>query len=741
MGRLMFLLFFLALTVSSYAGIPMSSVTGVGKFKPLTDITCPSIPPPNTCTAVCPSGWKPDPTGTYSDPMKTGGVYACFPAGVDSINELYKACFYYAPCPVEPIAKKVDEIVAGAYGNELKEFFSKNTTLMDKIIAVATLTYPQDKSADLPPILNFFYSLINKYYDSLFKMFIFYFFPALMWTSALFGLSSLLERKIVINESWTHELASYVGQKFPDVKFHKILWLKMATAVGLFLIPVPTYSIQGKAVYTPAVVGLISYYLHAGNYVADKFAQEGVKSFISYTLQTALESYKYENTANEVAVYEAERKALGAENTLKACWAAFGKGTNFIVPDDELANIPIRNPYFYNKYGLSRKFCRDAEVEYKRAVMSYNVALARYRNSSQIARFLENHGVLQDIVEEAKNIKDLDIYTGKIFTTTDPKRKIVVSNAIVVATVQKLGWFSFPMVAFPTASLIYSEVETSKDLDKMLGTGGDTDPSWFAELLAIVSFPPGNWIFSSLKDLALESSKAFAQILAPLFGKFGLDKVFAGIGSLGALGVALAATYFMTKALLTMLPTLFIAIVFAIRILLWIAEIIKTVVLTPFVSLHFLIPNSGGRPWGFVRRALALGVQPVILLGGAIVAFIVAILTDYIFYKPAVYVMNMLGKVGYFDVIKGLPVWFDPAQVMSAGKYQISAGGWFIKTFIVAILFYLNELLKIYLVYKFLVNLPEQTLKMLKFDEESSTMVSHQVAEISEIIKKAGSPV
>ena len=101
----------------------------------------------------------------------------------------------------------------------------------------------------------------------------------------------------------------------------------------------------------------------------------------------------------------------------------------------------------------------------------------------------------------------------------------------------------------------------------------------------------------------------------------------------------------------------------------------------------------------------------------------------------------MLGKVGYFDIIKGLPVWLDPVQMASFGKLQISAGGWFIKTFVIAIIFYLNQLLKVYLVYKFLVNLPEQTLKMLKFDEESSTMVSHQVAEISEIIKKAGSPV
>jgi len=726
-----------------------------GKLGFLQDITCPPQPhisESEGCVAKCPAGYHVSTTGRFFDPKNSGGYYACMPDNPEKVADIYQSCVYYNPnCPESSVSASIDKIVTEKYGDELHKIFSSGDTFIDRIVRIATLDFSifdtgtgsltPKTGKTIPAIFVFFKDLVDALGEQSWGMFAHYLFPSVFWLFTLWGTAHLFEAgKINFSTKLQEDFLGYIKSRFQDVFHSYVLFFRIGAGLVLFFFPTPTSVTSTTPTphidYTPTIAAIVRYYVLLGNELADGFAEAATKAYLKFALNRALEMYNYNSKVNYTAAYNSYMKALAYEKELKTCWKIYGK-VNFIVPDDELKNIEIKDYDLYYKTRNTRRFCRKAQSIYKKAINSYNLAVASYYSSQEIKKFLEEHDVLADVVKQADSLSNEDIYYPlKIFTSTNPYKLIVLSNAMVVKSVKEFGWFTYPIVAIPLASLLESQDEITKDLAEITGVG-DINSNVLARAIALLSFPPGSWIFSTVGDLSKKLYEVISGMSAPLTGIVSLIPFVgeravkvaqtsgAGIVAFGVIVIS----YALAKTVMAILPSLMIAIVFVVRVLFWVAEIVKTIIVAPFVFLHFFFPQRASKPWNFLAKAMALGVFPLLLLAGSVLAFLLIHLVDLIFYIPVSQVFEMLGRVGVFDVLK-----FN----LFFGK--ISSFGWFTKTFAIAVVYYLSQLLKVYLIFKMILVMPEKVMQLTGFEDKGQVFNNVSV-EIGEIVKKAGSPV
>jgi len=699
----LFLFAFLAFPLSLFA-----------EDSPLNDITCPPSPSFSSCEAVCPEGYHP-----VSNPLNKGGFFTCVKdsKNAKTVSDLYDSCVYYNPkCEKEELNKVVSEYSTQKTGEALKQLLNRDgdLTFMEKLILLATFNFDVLKSKGIKdPRMAFFGNFFDFLNDKLYWLLLYYFVPVFIYAVSLFGLFKFSHFSEV-----SRDLASYFSGRLPEVSHPKIWALKLAFGAFLFLVPEGAPKVGG---YSPPVnsaplaVQVVRLSAFLGDALAQEVANGAIKAFTAFEIESAKKEMDEVNFYAHASLSYYKDLATFYENHLKECYSVYGK-VNFLAPDSALSSLTPKSFEESKKYPWATPAkCREFQTKYKEAVIHYNTQLGALENDKEIAKELN----LGEAVRKASEFAKQDLYTLGIFISKDPKDFYPLALALVVKANKDLGWPAFPMIGFPIMGLIQERLDLNKEFAKSLGVE-QLSPSLISKIIAMVSFPPGNQIFSVLMKVGDKAS----EVLGNLLGFAGIAGKIKAVASLGIVGVVLFFTYVISSAILKFIPLLFLGIVFAVRILTWVVDLAKLTLASPFVFLNYVIFNRSQRGGEFLLKSFSVGAYPLALLVSAVLAFFASSVVDFVFYYPLSYALEALGKLGGLDVVK---------------IGSISAGGSFVHVFIIAVLIYAQLLLKVYLIYKIVIDAPERFLEIAGFREGVS--VSQSIKEIAEVAKRGTTPI
>jgi len=721
--RLLFILVFILSALGfSYAGEtpPLPGSLFCPPVENLTD---------GLCTMKCPEGYHP--TGQIA-----GGLYACVPDNINNPSEVWKTCYYYDPdCEKET---DVEKTVKETFAKGLEEFWDTKRPLVETLIGLASFD-PEavsslEKTASAPK-----FRLVAQMVKDLSEAFLTAFFKLLVLVlSALAGLVSsyyilstfelpFLSREI------RETMVSHIESRFPELRVPVVFVLRVLFAVLITFTPVGVSYVNGEKVYITAVQKIVEKVALEGSRAADVVSHNITGAFFIYTGEILKEIAEKNSVISEEAVKEAQKNLERALQKAKKCVEVYGNVDLTSIPDEELYKVPVLNSE--KARFLTRKYCKNIEKEYKWVLNNYANLYMAYKRSDHFKKWIEKENLGVSIAKYADELSKEDAFTFKVIK--DQKKAALIAMAVVAKSVRDYGWFALPVVLFPTAETLSSSSDSLGDISALLSSPSP-DQGLLVKIIATISFPPGSWIFSTLTKIATPIAEAAGSAVGsplkaiPFVGKFlGSLGEAAGklVSVLGMYAGVIILTYLVSTVLLKTAPVLFLAIVVSLRVFFWLLDISKTIMVSP-LAVILAMSNQPQRFWGFVVNLLILGLYPLLIIASALLAYFASvILADTAFYIPLNAVLSYLSKIGFFDVLR----------LSVSPDTEISTGGAVFTPVVMATVYYLNFLLKVFVIWTIGMNGPEKFLQILRLNEW--TMSTGEIREVAEQMKRPASPV
>jgi hypothetical protein len=705
--------------------------SGTTGYSYMQDITCPPQPAirEGVCAPVCPEGYYPSPTSFATDIQKTG-VYYCYPdlesASADDAR-IYKRCVYFNPnCGSGKTQREaVEKLVKSQYAKYL-QLGSDTETLVDKITNL--ITFDPDyinkiENENTNSIYLFFADTFKEIEKKIREESIFYLLFGSLWILA-----------IVLGSKVVDDMRDY-----SQLRSLKLWGTRIAAGMILLFFPIPHYTETDGTVKVerqPLSFDLVRLVVSLGNKAGNALAEVGTEVFIKHMLNYASSNYADQNELLKSNIEKAKKDVAFLEQELKTCWKIYGEGTEFLVPADELHKITMvisedELALIPNYRQYSQAYCQKREMDYKTTVSQYNILVAQLYSSEEVADALKNLDITTDLVTLADAYSEEDV--GLL---TDPLERLKLSIAFVAKAQKELGWISYPTVTFTVYQASNSIFEGERDLVAGLGI---EEPGFISRMIAYLSMPPGSLILSFLSELNKNAAGVFTELvtsfgpgkLLSLVEKIAGGKIAKAIEAAGY-GIVLVVSYIATKAFLDVFPILLLVGAVIARFILWLVDILKTMIVSPFVALHAFSLRRHEAMWSFFIKVLSLGMFPAILIISSFIAFALINLVKLLFYHLTMYSLTTLAKLGYLDIIQfGIPF----------TDKQISMGGSFILWILGGMVYLFSLLIQAYLLYKIVLTGPEWFMEKAGYRDLSTGHSASLSREIVEITKKGGSPI
>jgi len=702
---------------------------GEGENSPLPQsLFCPPVKnlADGVCSQTCPEGYHP--TG-----QTAGGVYACVPDNINNPSEIWKTCYYYDPdCEKET---GVEKTVKETFAKGLEEFWNAKRPLIETLIGLASFDPKAvnylEKTASAPKfrlVVQMVKDLSDAFLTLFFKVLALVLTGLLGFVSFYYTLSSF-EFPFLSRES----TIAHIESRFPELRAPFVFFLRVLFAGTVILTPVGVAYLDGERTYITAVQKIVEKIALEGSRAADQVSHGITGAFFAYTGEV-LKSIAEKNAfISEEAVAEGQKNLQRAFEKAKKCVEVYGSVDLTSVPDEELYKVPSLNPE-KEKY-LTRRYCKNVEKEYKWVLSNYVSLYQAYKRADYFKNWIGRENLKVSIAEYADKLAKEDAFTLKVIK--DQKKAALISMAIVAKSVRDYGWFALPVVLFPAVETLSSSSDSLGDISALLSSPSP-DEGLVVKIIATISFPPGSWIFSTLTKIATPVAEAAGSVagappkLLPFVGEF-LSSLGESAGKLvsvlGMYAGVVLFTYLVSTVLLKTAPILFLAIVVSLRVFFWLLEISKTIMVAP-LAVILAMSNQPQRFWGFAVNLLILGLYPLLILASALLAYFASvILADTAFYVPLNAVLSYLSKIGFFDVFK-----FSITDTK-----EFSAGGSVFMPVVMATVYYLNFLLKVFVIWTIGMNGPEKFLQILRLNEW--TVSTGEIREVAEQMKRPASPV
>ena len=688
----------------------------------LTNLFCPSVGnlSDGTCNPVCPKGYVL--SGSVS-----AGVYACIPKEVQNPGQSYQKCFYYDPdCVSESVKKVVDQ----TFGRTLSDFWNKKEPLINILIRISS--FDPSASVYFKETKEFpEFNLITGIVSDLSGAFVTAFWKLLeviIWgIVAVISAWYLPKALPLFSTKYTDSLSSYIESKYADLRAPLVGVVRVLFAFALVFTPIPT----GNGEFVSAIQKVVEKSALVGSDIANDLSHKITKRFFVFAAENFRSLAKSDDEILKTSLdYQLQSLRLDTEK-VKECIRAYGKVDLTLIPDRQLWQVPAQDQLFAAANGLTRRKCKEIETTYKKDLEDYAVLYRRYNGNRDFLKWLESENLAVDIAQKADELSKEDAFTLKVFK--DKKKAALISMAIVAKMTRDYGWFMVPVAVFPAVSVVSAVSDANKSIAEAF-TKEDMSPGLFAKMMAVVSFPPGSWIFTTLTRISLPIAEAAGKTVAavfdiPLIGKITKLALVGKAAELGAVTTAvlgiLIFTYLVTGILFKVLPILFLGIVVTMRVFFWLIDISKMIIVSPLIILTAFASHHAHRFWGFVTNILIISLYPLTILASALLAYFASmILADLSFYLPLKIIFDYLGNVGFFDVL----------QVKN-----VSAGGSIFGTVATATVYYLSFILKIVVIWTVGMNGPDKIFQLLRLNEYVPS--SGEVRELAEQLKKPASPV
>ena len=688
----------------------------------LTNLFCPPVGnlSDGTCNPVCPKGYVL--SGDVS-----AGVYVCIPKEVQNPGQSYQKCFYYDPdCVNESVKKVVDQ----TFGRTLSDFWNKKEPLINILIRISS--FDPSASVYFKETKEFpEFNLITGIVSDLSGAFVTAFWKLLeviIWgIVAVISAWYLPKALPLFSTKYTDSLSSYIESKYADLRAPLVGVVRVLFAFALVFTPIPT----GNGEFVSAIQKVVEKSALVGSDIANDLSHKITKRFFIFAAENFRSLAKSDDAILKTSLdYQLRSLRLDTEK-VKDCIRAYGKVDLTLIPDRQLWQVPAQDQLFAAANGLTRRKCKEIEINYKKDLEDYAVLYRRYNGNRDFLKWLESENLAVDIAQKADELSKEDAFTLKVFK--DKKKAALISMAIVAKMTRDYGWFMVPVAVFPAVSVVSAVSDANKSIAEAF-TKEDMSPGLFAKMMAVVSFPPGSWIFTTLTRISLPIAEAAGKTVAavfdiPLIGKITKLALVGKAAELGAVTTAvlgiLIFTYLVTGILFKVLPILFLGIVITIRVFFWLIDISKMIIISPLIILTAFASHHAHRFWGFVTNILILSLYPLAILASALLAYFASmILADLSFYFPLKIIFDYLGNVGFFDVLQ---------------VGDVSAGGSIFGTVATATVYYLSFILKIVVIWTVGMNGPDKIFQLLRLNEYVPS--SGEVRELAEQLKKPASPV
>ena len=693
----------------------------------LGSLFCPPAPSlkDGVCAPKCPEGYKP-----FSD--VENGIFACIPSEINNPGDTDKKCYYYDPdCDVY----SVNQVVEKTFAKGLSQFWNQKEPFINLLVKVASFDLEGLKNFGTlsdNPKFKFITQVVRELSDSMITLFFKALFISLTGITAIVGAYLIPKHLSFLSVDAKDRIARHLESRFPELQVPVVLFTRGLFAFALVFTPVGVVDHNGQREYITAVQKVVEEVSLLGSKVANETSRVISKDFLVYSAQILKSMAQDEFSINKKMVEEAQKNLQNAYERAKKCVEIYGKVDLTQIPDDELYKIPVYDPEGAKVF--SRRYCKHLEAEYKWTLERYALLYKAYRKSDDFKKWLEENDLSTSAVSLAEKLDKEDAYVSFTAKTVRDKRKVAtLSMAIVVKTVRDYGWFSLPIVLFPAMDTLSVSDDFVKQISAYISSPSP-DNGIVVKAIAFLSFPPGVWIFQNLMKLGMgvvnvlgSSTAVFSKV--PIVGSF-LGSLSAGViealGSMAVFVSTILASALMASVILKVLPTLFLGVIVALRTFFWLLDVSKSIIISP-LSVLLALSHHASRFWGFIASLLILGLYPLLILSSALLAYFGAsILADTAFYIPLNAIFSYLGKVGYFDVLQ-----------FGVSKYkEVSVGGTPFYYLVVAVLYYVNVILKVFIIWSIGMNGPEKFLQMLRIQE-----IAPQHPEIREIAESAKRPV
>lgn len=678
-------------------------------LKPLTDETCPPQPKlPNSCTYnsfICPEGYALKPSFSIANALSTG-VYACIP--VDEINGYreFDTCYYFNPACLSEVNSSA--ATRNYFEKILTENFNvgnTNETYVDKLIDLATFNPDYLAKLESAPVRGdnalylFIADAFKKAADVMFNSSLTYVLVGIFWIVFLFGAQAFVKERFL---------------QHPGVFLGRILLFSF-----LFFIPIP-HTAGGSTYFVPVSFDVTRYLLKMGNGFADEMAFWLNTKFLERVILKMADDAKDTVLILQNRAKDLKPKIKQAQNQLDTCLALYSYADFLHTPLDK---IPDADPDVLKeitaKYGkqyryyFSKQKCREIELTYKRLVNQYNSIVVQYRLTRGIETDFEKlRGV---------NVSAVASNPENYLNSPDKNVKAI---AWTLYYQKKMGWLSFPLFTLPMGH--YLLAFTPKDL-----VGEDVNtPSWPVKAVGILSFPPGNMIFSFLSKFSKEVSALIGAAggtavgsAVPVIGNFlgGALGTMIGyaVGAVVGTGAAAFVAYHIAVSLLELAPILILAAVVIVRFVMWIIGTAKLVLASPFVVLHTFSTRNYHNAYRVVMFIGATAMFPVMMVAGILLGYFAVSISGFLIYDLGCKVLEVIQVFGGHGLL-----------------WEV-----FVKFPTKGILYFLSILVQIYLAFKIPMRAPEWFLDLAGFRELSLSSESGIAGEITETLKSRSLPV
>jgi hypothetical protein len=689
LSRLFFALFVFFTGIGvSYADLPTSYYQ---------DITCPPMPaqdPNCTGTPKCPPGYALSPSYSIANYHSTG-IFVCSPLESGLSADKYRRCVYRNPAcytvkssykaSTEYYERKINEALSLAPGGE---------TYAQRLARIAALD---------PEIINQLESSTSSAVDSSFFLFVVEalknFYDALFESSLYFvALGSLWLFSLGVGSIFLKELQGSTPRLF---------FIRLAALGTLLWVPVP-HTAGGTNYWQPLFWDAVRTAVYIGNDLAEEAGRVMNTTFFStafFKISTEVEDAM---DLLEKRARDTYKEIKAAEKDLKACFEIYSIADFLSVPSlDDIPDADAEkaralgtankgNPAYYSKLK-----CVEIEKHYKELVSRYNSIAVSYHNARGIRNTFEGRTPITDVIAHPER------YTG----SSDEGIRAIAG---VAAAAKKLGWVSFPLITLPVARLSLSFSPSA-----VMGENF-SEPNALIRALGLLSLPPGNWI----AKLFLDANDKVMGMVSSAMGAAGAAGGFAVGGPIGAAvgsalgkfaawvagkvsgGYSLYIAYKFTSAVLNALPIVILVGVFVVRYVMWLLDVLKLMMASPFLFLHAFSMRNYHEAYMGIRGVVVAALFPLILLVSALFAFVGVEMAKFLVWDLGVKTLDIV------DAVKGSIPW----------KITVK---WPLEGFI----YWASVMVQSLMAYKLMMGTPEWFLQKMRLHEAQGAPLAEHIFE------------